>query len=70
MARIAPAAALYMEDFGCRFEGNNHLGVPTCTKFAVESLGDWEQVTVLNPEAGSLTEKASGKKCFTPTTPG
>lgn len=62
MARISPAAALYMEDFGCRFTGNNHLGVPSCVKYAVESLRDWERVGSLNPETGSLGEIAAANR--------
>lgn len=62
MARISPAAALYMEDYGCRFAGNNHLGVPACTKYAVEHLRDWEKIRPLDPETGSLGEIARANR--------
>ncbi len=52
MARISPAAALQVMDFGCRFSGNNHLGVPSVVERPVSCVGDWEKIGRLDPEAG------------------
>jgi uroporphyrinogen decarboxylase len=52
MARVAPAAAIFTVDWGCRYTGANHLGVPTVLKKAVESISDWKKIRVLDPESG------------------
>ncbi len=52
MARIAPAAAAFVVDWGCEFEGGNHLGVPVCKKKAVNSIQEWKNIKTLAPEQG------------------
>ncbi len=52
MARIAPAAAAFVVDWGCEFEGSNHLGVPVCKRKAVNSIRDWKNIRPLEPEKG------------------
>lgn len=62
MARISPAAALQVEGFGCRFAGNNHLGVPAMIGKPVNSVGDWEKVRRLDPKTGRYASIAEAVK--------
>lgn len=54
MARISPAAAIYVEDWGCTFGVINRLGVPKPLGHAIRELADWEELPELNPETGRL----------------
>lgn len=58
MVRAAPAAAAQVLGWGNRFEGCNHLGVPKCTKYAVNDVSEWERIAKLDPSEGSLGEIA------------
>lgn len=62
MARISPAAALQVEDFGCKFMGNNHLGVPTLVSKPVNSVADWAKIRRLDPQAGKYESIAKAIK--------
>lgn len=62
MARISPAAALQVEDFGCRFAGNNHLGVPALVSKPVSSVEDWNKIRRLDPQAGRYASIAKAVK--------
>lgn len=58
MARISPAAAISVLDYGCTFEGNNYLGVPTPVSRPVQSIEDWDKIKYLKPDEGHLGQIA------------
>ena len=63
MARISPAAALLVEDFGCSFTGNNHLGVPTQLTRPLQSIEDFGKLAFPDVEGGhyaKIAEAVSG----------
>ncbi len=62
MSRVSPAAALMVEGWGCRFEGNNHLGVPKVAGRPVNDPSDWEKIKELDPCAGRYGEIAKACK--------
>jgi uroporphyrinogen decarboxylase len=62
LARVAPAAALYTIDWGCRYTGTNHLGVPTCTAYSVTHKDEWEKIVKLDVAAGYYGRIASAGK--------
>ncbi|MDR2296219.1 MAG: hypothetical protein LBD95_05420 [Clostridiales Family XIII bacterium] len=62
IARISPAAALYMEDWGCAYKGCNHLGVPDPVARPVNTVADWARIKAPAPDAKRSADiiKATG----------